>query len=240
MLEKKMVDATGKQPPRNLAAASEIWKIPKSTLINALRYSATIDKMQEIAVKIGYPDLWDMLWAGRMLSSGHVLISREPKYTQIPSPPMLRAVPEGELESDYHQIPFRDDMRLAADEGEAPENFYELETSPVVIHKSDVKRHLSANLVAFRVGGRSMEPTIMKNGIIVVDVADRDWDNLKKLGVYMLRLDGVPAVKRLMWAKKKKILVVFSDNPAENTVYCDLEEDDVELFGRVIWIWGEH
>jgi len=156
----------------------------------------------------------------------------------VPAPPLLRAVPDGELESDYHQIPFREDMRLAAGEGEAPENFYEVEASPVVIHKSTLRRHRTASLAAFKVGGDSMEPTIMKDGVIVVDLADKGWDKFKDMGIYMLRLDGVPAVKRLKWAKKNVFLVVISDNPDEDTKYREVEE--VELFGRVIWIWGEH
>lgn len=189
-----------------------------------------------IAAALGYPGAKyeNFLNIGRDLLAG-----KEPRELDPAPPPATRAVPEDELESDYHQIPFRDDMRLAAGSGEAPEGFYDIKSSPVVIHKSILKRHRAAKLMAFRIGGKSMEPTIMKNGIVVVDESMRDdWNRVKNKDIYMIWLDDAVAVKRLEWAKPGEVLAVISDNPAFDTDYKDV--DELRLFGRVIWSCQEY
>ena len=203
------------------------------------RDTPSLAAMEVVAVKLEM-ELIDILVKGKAILAGEAPSpsSARPPLTLIPAPPPLRAVPDDELESDYHKIPFRDDMRVAAGEGEAPEWFYDVDTSPVVIHKAALRLYSARNLVAFRVGGDSMEPTIMKNGIIVVDITQNEWDRLKEKAIYMIRLDDAPAVKRLEWARRDETLAVISDNPLEDTVYREVEE--VGLYGRVIWSWGQH
>ncbi len=191
---------------------------------------------RRIAAKLDYPGAKyeNFLNIGRDLLAG-----KEPSEPEPAPPPATRAVPEDELESDYHQIPFRDDMRLAAGSGEAPEGFYDIKSSPVVIHKSILKRHRAAKLMAFRIGGKSMEPTIMKNGIVVVDESMRDdWSRVKNKDIYMIGIDDAVAVKRLEWAKPGVVLAIISDNPAFATEYKDV--DELRLFGRVIWSCQEY
>ena len=132
-------------------------------------------------------------------------------------------------------------MLLAAGRGEAPYGFYEIDTSPVVIHKNALRRHSVANLVAFKVGGDSMEPTIMEGGIVAVDLSQNEFDaRFKEGAIYMLDLDpsvGQNAVKRLSWAIKDRVLMVESDNPSEKMTFKEVQ--DVALHGRIVWAWGE-
>jgi len=235
------------------AAIAKTWKIPQSTLETSLNKYASLATMERIAQRLDI-DLVDLLLEGRGLSSisqtpGRVQRDRtvadtspasttSPAFTLVPAPPPLRAVPDGELESDYYQVPFRDDMRLAAGKGEAPEGFYEIESSPVIIHKSALKRRSVASLAAFRVGGPSMEPTIVDGSIVVVDLSQKE---IKDGFVYMLDLDptgdGENSIKRLSWAEKDRLLMVESDNPAYKPKFYKAQ--DVNLHGRVVWAWGE-
>jgi phage repressor protein C with HTH and peptisase S24 domain len=79
----------------------------------------------------------------------------------------------------------------------------------------------------------------MQNGVAVVDLSIvGNWGKVTDKNIYMIRLDDEPAVKRLRWAKLHKTLAVISDNPAEDEDYKDV--DALVLYGRVIWVWGEH
>ena len=224
--------------------------------------NVSLAAMEEIAEKIG-ADLAELLALGRtILEDEEAAGSEQPDLTPTPAPleeeaaeesardeqeeplvpiPPVQAIPGAEFESDYFKIPYREDMRLAAGDGETPEDFYEVKASPVVMHKKALNRHSSAHLAAFKVSGDYMEPTIMEGGIVAVDLSQNEFDaRFKEGAIYMLDLDpsvGQNAVKRLKWAEKDRLLMVVSDNPAVNPIFKDVR--DVILHGRVIWCWGE-
>ena len=232
---------TGRQA--ELAAQTGISQSRISNMIAGRRIGTEVQR-RVIAAALGYPGraYEDFLDIGRQILA-EAAATAQPAPTQIrpilvPAPLRLRPLSPDKLKADYFQIPFRDDLCLAAGAGAAPEGFYQVENSPVVIHKSALRRCRAAALKAFRVGGNSMEPTIRQNGIVVVDMSPRYGKTIKDEGIYMLHFDDEYAVKRLRWAKAGKMLAIVSDNQDFDIVYREVGE--IDLLGRVIWSWGEH
>jgi phage repressor protein C with HTH and peptisase S24 domain len=86
-------------------------------------------------------------------------------------------------------------------------------------------------LSVIRVAGDSMLPTLADGDEILVDTRDAR-DRLRD-GVYVLRVDGVLLVKRLV--REGDGFAVRSDNPAAGPV--DLA-GGVDVVGRVLWAGG--
>jgi len=88
-------------------------------------------------------------------------------------------------------------------------------------------------LSVIRVSGDSMEPVLGDGDDILVD--RNDAAGRLRAGIYVLRLDGMLIVKRLLPATgKPQRFVIRSDNRR----YADLEDYDpnaVDLIGRVLW-----
>ena len=87
----------------------------------------------------------------------------------------------------------------------------------------------SASLSIIRVAGDSMEPTLRDGDDILVD---RDALTVKSGAIYVLRLDEMLMVKRLLRSAGR--IVIRSDNPA----YRDIDDYDpanLSIIGRVLW-----
>ncbi|MEC3948639.1 S24 family peptidase [Sphingobium sp. HWE2-09] len=83
------------------------------------------------------------------------------------------------------------------------------------------------------VDGDSMSPTLLDGDDILVDHADavarlRD-------GVYILGLDGVLLVKRLVMGPRRWRLSALSDNP-QYPDWTDIDPTLVTIIGRVAWV----
>ena len=206
------------------------------------RKPGTEEIRRKIAAALGYEGrrYEDFLEIGRSVLEGH-----EPPEP-VKSPVIIpRGIPDMELDSyNFLRIPFRDDMRLFAGGGGAVPGTYDSESSPVVVHRDAISfRANPKNLIAFRVGGDSMEPILAKDGIVAVDTAQNDLRRLKDGDIYALCWDDDEecAVKRLRWAAPGQLLAVESADPVVNpTVYLEPEARMVYLIGRVIWSWREH
>ncbi|MDI1295446.1 MAG: S24 family peptidase [bacterium] len=84
-----------------------------------------------------------------------------------------------------------------------------------------------------RVAGDSMAPTLQDGDDIMVD--PHDHSTRLRDGIYVLRMDGVLMVKRLVIGPQRNKFSVLSDNRH----YPDWSEIDhamVNIVGRVIWI----
>jgi len=199
---------------------------------------------RSIAAALGYEGrkYEDFLEIGRAILEGREPPALEPqsRLTIIP-----RGISEEELENhDFLRIPYRADMRLFAGGGGAVAGTYESDGSPVVIHRDAIHSRVNPkDLVAFRVGGDSMEPILVKNGIVAVDTSQNDLQRLKEGDIYALCWDRDEecAVKRLRWAVPERLLAVESVDPVANpTIYLEPEDRSVYLIGRVVWSWREH
>lgn len=101
-----------------------------------------------------------------------------------------------------------------------------------------IKRELHAtpaDLMLVLVDDESMEPTLRPGDTLMLDrratKPDRD-------GIYILRMNGVPLVKRVQ-ILPGGIMKVVSDNPAYETFTVPLSDIDgqtLAILGRVVWV----
>ncbi|SNS75011.1 Phage repressor protein C, contains Cro/C1-type HTH and peptisase s24 domains [Sphingomonas laterariae] len=87
-------------------------------------------------------------------------------------------------------------------------------------------------LSLIRVEGDSMLPTLADGDDILVDRGD-GADRLRD-GVYVLRVDDVLLVKRLLIQPADRRVTVASDNPAYPPL-ADCDPHDIHIVGRVVW-----
>lgn len=101
-----------------------------------------------------------------------------------------------------------------------------------------IKRELnatSADLFEIRVDDESMEPTLRPGDTILLD---RRASSLDRDGVYILRMNGVPLIKR-MQILPGGVVKVASDNPAYETFtirLSDINGREFAILGRVVWV----
>jgi SOS-response transcriptional repressor LexA len=84
-------------------------------------------------------------------------------------------------------------------------------------------------LSVIQVTGDSMAPTLENGDDILVDLGEQRLRN----GIYVLRLDGVLNVKRLVLERGNKV-TVESDNVAYPS-WPSIERRQLEVIGRVVW-----
>jgi len=87
-------------------------------------------------------------------------------------------------------------------------------------------------LSVIQVVGDSMSPTLDDGDDILVDRGDAA-PNLRN-GIYVLRLEGVLNVKRLIVDRTRRRVSVKSDNPAY-TSRPTLDLSQLDVIGRVVW-----
>jgi phage repressor protein C with HTH and peptisase S24 domain len=80
--------------------------------------------------------------------------------------------------------------------------------------------------------GDSMEPTLGNADHALVDTAEI---NLRREGIYVLRLDDTLMVRRVTTHPTTKRVTIASDN-ARYQPYEGIDPDALEVLGRVIWI----
>lgn len=78
--------------------------------------------------------------------------------------------------------------------------------------------------------GDSMEPTLFRNDLIVIDTNDRRLS--KQDGIYWINLYGAAGIKRLRAIGPNKVLVK-SDNPIHEDQ--EVDADDLRIEGRAVW-----
>lgn len=124
--------------------------------------------------------------------------------------------------------------RIAIGASAGPGGIAEIEERDRPIAFDDaLLRHLGAGrrsaLSIIRVAGDSMEPTLYDGDDILVD---RDSVAIRSGGIYVLRLDDLLMVKRLL--RDERGLVVHSDNP-NHAAIVDFDPATLQLIGRVLW-----
>ncbi len=84
-------------------------------------------------------------------------------------------------------------------------------------------------LAIVRVSGDSMVPTLLDGDWVLIDQSQR---KLAREGIYALRVQDQAWVKRVSLNLREKLVRVISDNPV--VPMQELQEEDIELIGRVI------
>jgi phage repressor protein C with HTH and peptisase S24 domain len=150
----------------------------------------------------------------------------------------LQDLPPQEVADDYFAVPLVDGQ-VAAGPGSV---VWEKVRSLVWVYKPELGRR--KNLVAIRVAGDSMTPTIPDQAIIIVDKDSRLPNGCRK-GIWALRTeDGDVQIKRLHRhvpprdSKERETWWVFSDNfqdyPPSVVWTGDFER---LIIGQVVWMW---
>ncbi len=94
-------------------------------------------------------------------------------------------------------------------------------------------------MVAVKVKGDSMSPTIKKNGYIGVDINDREYVEGE---IFAVRIpnEGV-TVKRVIIYRDQKKIILRSDNSfyGDRELSIDYVDEENFLIGRVKWVMQE-
>lgn len=89
-----------------------------------------------------------------------------------------------------------------------------------------------SQLAVVLVAGDSMEPTLCNGDHALIDTSQL---NLRREGIYVLRIDETLMIKRVTMHPATKRVTIGTDN-ARYQIYADLDSGNVEALGRVIWI----
>jgi phage repressor protein C with HTH and peptisase S24 domain len=89
-----------------------------------------------------------------------------------------------------------------------------------------------SQLAAAVISGDAMTPTLAHGDRALIDTAQL---NLRREGIYVLRLDDTLLVRRVTMHPATKRVTITADN-ASYQPYTDLDPDALEALGRVIWI----
>ena len=178
----------------------------------------------------------------------HALMCGSPSPVQIPVPadalevasnvrPVIRALgapvddlPEERVADDYLAVPLVEG-RVAAGAGAVA---WDRIMSLVWVYRPEVGRR--RNLVAVKVWGDSMHPTVPHDAIIIID-RDQRWPQGNRHAIWAVRTgpEGDLAIKRLQRADG--ILLLMSDNPDHAPMVAWTKDLEKLVVGRVIWMW---
>lgn len=89
-----------------------------------------------------------------------------------------------------------------------------------------------SQLAAVAMSGDSMEPTLGHGDRALVDTAQL---NLRREGIYVLKLDDTLLIRRVTMHPATKRVTIAADN-GRYQPYTDLDPDALETLGRIIWI----
>jgi len=156
-----------------------------------------------------------------------------------PLQPIIRVVGAGpeiskEVRSeDYFAIPLVEGPIAAGYSGMIPGDYV---SDLVWVYKPELGARQHHNLRAVRLGkdADSMEPTIRRGSIIIIDPAETD---VSPKSIYAVRLDeeGGCAIKRVSQTDGHWVLV--SDNPDYDPIAILKATIPNIIIGRVIWSW---
>jgi len=89
-----------------------------------------------------------------------------------------------------------------------------------------------SQLAAVAMSGDSMAPTLGHGDHALVDTAQL---NLRREGIYVLRLEDTLLIRRVTMHPATKRVTIAADNERYQP-YTDLDPDALEALGRIIWI----
>lgn len=137
----------------------------------------------------------------------------------------------------YRGIPLYESGRLAAGVNGIEFDPYESPASMVLVYKPELQGCSRHKLAAIKVGGESMEPTIVKGSIVVVDLSDKEQVDGK---VYAVNTPeggmDMASIKRIK--KWEKGFVLLSDNSNYPPELSPMDWHRL-CVGRVVWMWRD-
>lgn len=162
---------------------------------------------------------------------------------------LYEAAEGSSLTATYRRIQSRNSRGLAASSDSEVVQIQKLDLSLSMGPGTLIDGYVESELVSFDLGfvrqfsrapsdrlrivtgvGDSMEPTLFRNDLIVIDTNDRRLS--KQDGIYWINLYGAAGIKRLRAIGPNRILVK-SDNPIHDDQ--EVDADDLRIEGRAIW-----
>lgn len=89
----------------------------------------------------------------------------------------------------------------------------------------------AAVLAALRVAGDAMAPTLLDDDILIINIGESPLRD----GLYLIDMNGVPAVKRIAIEPGKGQVSIISDNSAYPD-FTNFPGSKLRIMGRVVWI----
>lgn len=142
--------------------------------------------------------------------------------------------PEGLVVDDYYAVPMVEGHIAAGHAGAIPGDYI---TSMVWVYKPEIgkRRHHNLRAVKLAKDANSMEPTIRRGSIVIIDPVETA---LSKKGIYAVRLaqyEEECAIKRVR--EVDNLWIFVSDNPDYDPIIMKKEQSHNPIIGRVIWSW---
>jgi transcriptional regulator with XRE-family HTH domain len=236
-------DKKWKRKQKALASACGVSDATISEIKNG--NNAASPELQMKIVDIMGCSLDEFLAIGEYLSGSSIECTlSKPCVTEPYNRPIIVHV-QSEPEKDfmlgisdrYQAIPLYESGKLAAGVHGAEFDPHEVPDSMVVVYKPELKDCSHHHLVAVKVGGYSMEPTITQGSIVVIDLSDKEESRGKIFAVNTpdAGLDTVSIKRVIRW---KHGFILVSDNK-------DVDPEPTELdwnrlcVGRVVWMWRD-
>ena len=141
------------------------------------------------------------------------------------------------ISDDYKAVPLYESGKLSAGNNGIEFDKYEKHDSMVIVFKPELQGRLNHKLAAIRVGGESMEPTVIKNSIVLIDLSDNQYIESRMFAVNTPEagLDMV-SIKRVQ--KWEKGFVLLSDNQNFKPILTELDWNRL-CVGRIVWMWRD-
>jgi hypothetical protein len=142
--------------------------------------------------------------------------------------------PENLVIDEYFAVPLVEGPIAAGHAGAIPGDYV---TSMVWVYKPEIGKRKYHNLRAVKLAkdAASMEPTIRRGSIVIIDPAEIA---ISKKGIYAVRLEqseGACAIKRVK--ESEDFWFFLSDNPDVEPIIMKKDRDHNPIIGRVIWSW---
>jgi hypothetical protein len=142
--------------------------------------------------------------------------------------------PEGLMVEDYYAVPLVEGPIAAGYAGAIPGDHI---ASMVWVYKPEIgkRKHHKLRAVKLANNATSMEPTLRRGSIVIIDPAEKA---ITKKGIYAVRLDeteGACAIKRVK--ENHEFWFFLSDNPEFEPIVLNKKVHPSPIIGRVIWSW---
>jgi len=213
----RLTELTGWSPSRLAVeaglAASTVNRFVKGPVKHNLS-TTTLNKLRDAAL----PRVRERLAAGEL----------EPRALGEPPTP----APGPPLAADYVLVAAYD-VAAAAGDGTVVDDDHV--TGWLAFKPGWLRRVTSADpseLGVVTVRGDSMEHTLKHDDTVLVDFTQR---RPQRDGIFVIRYADAVQVKRVSIHPVSRLLTVQSDNQAYPT-YSDLDPNDIDIVGRVIWL----
>ena len=209
---------------RNRLAESTGVQASQITDIISGRAYGSEERRRLLANTLGW-EYEEFLRYGECLSKGQKYVRSTPPIT----------APDA---SSYFMVPFHKNITKIGHPGG---NIYIPDRTesnpPLLLNKLYLETHVkSDSLVAFKMLDDSMEPTIDKNRIVIVDTSDK----MQKHGhIYLLSIKTETSqycIKRVQLHTDEVYLI--SDNPSKSATLLRQQWDEI-VVGCVVWKWLE-